>query len=69
VHFEAGVLNAETDGWNQDAGFLGKLGSAEFIPFPEPNLFFGGVHVVERRPDGVVRGAGDPRRGGVCLVV
>ncbi|HSM68460.1 MAG TPA: hypothetical protein VK830_02010, partial [Xanthomonadales bacterium] len=30
----------------------------------EPNIFFGGVHAVERLPDGSLRGAGDPRRGG-----
>jgi len=34
----------------------------------EPNLFFGGAHSVERGPGGF-RGAGDPRRGGVCLVL
>jgi gamma-glutamyltranspeptidase/glutathione hydrolase len=34
----------------------------------DPNLFFGGVHTVLR--DGAsLRGAGDPRRGGVCTVV
>jgi gamma-glutamyltranspeptidase/glutathione hydrolase len=32
--------------------------------WPEPNLFFGGVHAVERLPGGSFRGAGDPRRGG-----
>jgi gamma-glutamyltranspeptidase/glutathione hydrolase len=32
--------------------------------WPDLNLFFGGVHAVERLPDGSFRGAGDPRRGG-----
>ncbi len=32
--------------------------------WPEPSLFFGGVHAVERLADGGFRGAGDPRRGG-----
>ena len=32
--------------------------------WPEPNMFFGGLHAVERLPDGSFRGAGDPRRGG-----
>ena len=32
--------------------------------WPEPNMFFGGVHAVELLPDGSFRGAGDPRRGG-----
>jgi gamma-glutamyltranspeptidase/glutathione hydrolase len=34
----------------------------------EPNLFFGGVHTVLRE-GASLRGAGDPRRGGVCTVV
>ena len=69
VHFEGGVLNAETRGWQSGGAFLADLGAAEFVPFPAPNLFFGGVHVVERAADGSVRGAGDPRRGGACVVV
>jgi gamma-glutamyltranspeptidase/glutathione hydrolase len=32
--------------------------------WPEPNMFFGGVHAVERLADGSFRGTGDPRRGG-----
>ncbi len=33
------------------------------------NLFFGGAQAVERRPDGRLGAAGDPRRGGVGVVV
>ncbi|MGZ4383080.1 MAG: gamma-glutamyltransferase family protein [Gaiellaceae bacterium] len=33
------------------------------------NLFFGGVSAVERRPDGSLAAAGDPRRGGAGIVV
>ena len=33
------------------------------------NLFFGGVAAVERRPDGTLAAAGDPRRGGHGVVV
>ena len=36
--------------------------------WPEPNMFFGGVHAVEQMADGVFRGAGDPRRGGAVAV-
>jgi gamma-glutamyltranspeptidase/glutathione hydrolase len=32
--------------------------------WPGPNMFFGGVHAVERLADGSFRAAGDPRRGG-----
>jgi gamma-glutamyltranspeptidase/glutathione hydrolase len=35
--------------------------------WPDPNMFFGGVHSVERAPDGTLSGYGDPRRDGVCL--
>ncbi len=35
----------------------------------ERNLFFGGVAAVERRPDGSLAAAGDPRRGGHGIVV
>jgi gamma-glutamyltranspeptidase/glutathione hydrolase len=33
------------------------------------NLFFGGVSAVERRPDGSLEAAGDPRRDGAGIVV
>jgi len=36
-------------------------------PWPERNLFFGGVHAAARQADGALQGAGDPRRGGVSL--
>jgi len=32
--------------------------------WPESNLFFGGVHAVERLANGEFSAAGDPRRGG-----
>jgi len=32
--------------------------------WPESNLFFGGVHAVERLANGEFHAAGDPRRGG-----
>lgn len=34
-----------------------------------PELYFGGVHAVARRPDGTVEAVGDPRRGGASAVV
>jgi len=33
------------------------------------NLYFGGVQAVVRGPDGASDAAGDPRRGGVGVVV
>ena len=48
---------------------LEELGPNKLVRFPERNLFFGGVHLVQRSPDGTLRGAGDPRRGGICITV
>ncbi|MBT8062558.1 MAG: gamma-glutamyltransferase [Xanthomonadales bacterium] len=36
--------------------------------WPEPNMFFGGVHAVVRHPDGRFDGAGDPRRFGAVAL-
>ena len=37
--------------------------------WPEPNMFFGGVHAVAMARDGTMAGAGDPRRAGVVIAV
>jgi gamma-glutamyltranspeptidase/glutathione hydrolase len=37
--------------------------------WPEPNMFFGGVHTVRRRADGRLVGVGDTRRDGTAIVV
>ena len=68
IHFEAGVLNAEVFS-RPGHDFLESLGAPELVRFDTPNLFFGGVHMVERSPSGEVSGAGDPRRAGVYLTV
>ena len=36
--------------------------------WPEGNLFFGGVHAVQRFADGKFSAAGDPRRGGAVAI-
>ena len=69
MHFEAGVLNAETFDMADGGESLEALGANKLVRFPEPNLFFGGVHMVRRAADGTLSGAGDPRRGGVVRVV
>jgi gamma-glutamyltranspeptidase/glutathione hydrolase len=69
VHFEAGVLNAEIFDMEDAGAFLDGLDADEVVRFTEPNLFFGGMHLVRRRADGTLEGAGDPRRGGACSVV
>jgi gamma-glutamyltranspeptidase/glutathione hydrolase len=69
VHFEAGLLEAEPgvdpatldalerDGWKVER-------------WQERNLYFGGVQAVARDPEtGELSGGGDPRRGGVAVLV
>jgi gamma-glutamyltranspeptidase/glutathione hydrolase len=59
VSFEAGLGPAAVDALTQLF--------ARQTAWPEPNMFFGGVHSVLREPDGRLSGHGDPRRDGVCL--
>jgi gamma-glutamyltranspeptidase/glutathione hydrolase len=69
VHFEAGLVEAEPgvdpaalealerDGWKVER-------------WRERNLYFGGVQAVARDPEsGELSGGGDPRRGGVAVLV
>jgi gamma-glutamyltranspeptidase / glutathione hydrolase len=67
IHLEAAHLSVE-------GGFDTECLHELLVAYPSHhlwanlNLFFGGVHTVLR--DGMrLRGAGDPRRGGVCTVV
>lgn len=69
VHFESGVLNAETFDMADGGLSLEDLAPQKLVRFSEHNLFFGGVHMVQRLADGTLRGTGDPRRGGACIVV
>ncbi|MFN2469648.1 MAG: gamma-glutamyltransferase family protein [Gaiellaceae bacterium] len=61
VHVEGGADRAEVDG-------LAALGY-DIVRWRRRNLFFGGVAAVELAPDGSLRAAGDPRRGGHGVVV
>ncbi len=65
VHFEDGVVYAEP---GIDIGPLERAGRA-IGRFRERNLFFGGVQAAERNRAGEFSGGGDPRRGGVGIVV
>jgi gamma-glutamyltranspeptidase / glutathione hydrolase len=66
VHFEAGVVWAEP-GIPEEA--LAAVGYP-VRRFRSLNVYFGGVQAAERRPDtGALSGGGDPRRGGVAVVV
>jgi gamma-glutamyltranspeptidase/glutathione hydrolase len=71
VHYEDGVLNAERFDPSQQASeqVLASIGARQVVRFDEPNIFFGGVHLVRRDASGSFSGAGDPRRGGCFRVV
>jgi gamma-glutamyltranspeptidase/glutathione hydrolase len=69
IHLENGHLSIEH-------GYPDECVAQLLEHYPEAqlwsgrNLFFGGVHAVMRQPrDGRLTGAGDPRRGGVCVRV
>jgi len=56
LHLEGGLMEVAPAGW-------------EPVRWAGRNLYFGGVSAVERRPDGTLAAAGDPRRGGHGIVV
>lgn len=67
LHVDAGTLHLE-GGWPDRA--VAELSPAwDFVRWEGRNLFFGGVQAVGRTRDGQLDAAGDPRRGGVGLVV
>jgi gamma-glutamyltranspeptidase / glutathione hydrolase len=56
LHLEGGIDEPPPTGWTT-------------VAWSGRNLYFGGVAAVERRPDGTLAAAGDPRRGGHGIVV
>jgi len=67
LHVEGTTLHLE-GGWpDVDAATLPP--SWDVNRWDDLNLFFGGVQAVESSPEGVLEAAGDPRRGGVGIVV
>ncbi len=68
LHIERGVANVE-DGFPPSAlAGLEGLG-CETVLWPQGNLFFGGVHLAARGPEGLLTAVGDPRRGGVAALL
>ncbi len=67
IHFERGQLEIES-GLSEAALSALKGRYRERNEWPGTDFFFGGVHVAEWGPKGP-RGAGDPRRGGVVMIV
>lgn len=67
IHYEDGLLNAERGFENGAVSGLKKQ-YPNLKTWKEKSLFFGGVQVVSRGPNGF-SGAGDERRGGVSVIV
>ena len=65
IHLEEGIVHCE------DPAVADELEVAGYtvVRWRARNLFFGGVSAVEIRDDGSLAAAGDPRRGGVGVVV
>ena len=68
IHVEDGLLSLEP-GFSEGALEALRGDHPRHEQFPTLNMFFGGAHVAMAGPDGDFQGAGDPRRGGVSLVV
>lgn len=67
VHVDGSTVHLE-GGWSdEDARVLST--DWDVVRWEGINLFFGGVQAVERTAAGVLFSAGDPRRGGLGLVV
>ncbi|HYH60195.1 MAG TPA: gamma-glutamyltransferase [Thermoleophilaceae bacterium] len=69
LHYENGVVEAEA-GINADALEEIERDGWRVVRWRDKNLYFGGVQAVARHPEtGALSGGGDPRRGGVAVVV
>jgi gamma-glutamyltranspeptidase/glutathione hydrolase len=68
VHLDDGQVHCEG---GHDPAELDRLEARgyELIRWRKQNLYFGGAAAVERREDGSLAAAGDPRRGGHGIVV
>jgi gamma-glutamyltranspeptidase/glutathione hydrolase len=68
LHVEGGVVQIE-GGWPEETAAELAQAGCDVNPWAGRNLYFGGASAVERRPDGQLGAAGDPRRGGHGVVV
>jgi gamma-glutamyltranspeptidase/glutathione hydrolase len=67
LHLEGNHLNVES-GFSAHALEVLEAEWPGVEQWPDSNLFFGGVHAVERLSNGQFRAAGDPRRGGAVAI-
>ncbi|MCZ7588383.1 MAG: gamma-glutamyltransferase [Gaiella sp.] len=68
LHVDGDTAHVE-GGWSDDAAAALANAGFEVRRWSDRNLFFGGVSAVERRRDGGLGAAGDPRRGGHGITV
>jgi len=69
VHYEDGIVEAEP-GVDEEGLAAAERDGWKVRRWRERNLFFGGVQAAARDPQtGELSGGGDPRRGGVAIVV
>lgn len=68
LHYEAGKLDME--GWFDGEVLTTLLATyRETRVWDQPNMFFGGVHMVHKTAEGGFEGAGDKRRDGCFIAV
>ena len=67
LHIEGGHLDFEDQFEGNSAHELRAL-CPDHRAWPEPNMFFGGVHAALKDPDGHLSGVGDGRRDGIALL-
>ncbi len=68
VHVEHGHLDFEDTG-GEEAKTKLQAAFPDHRLWAEPNLFFGGAHMVHLDRDSGLEAGGDPRRGGVAVIV
>ena len=68
LHVDGETAHVE-GGWAADVAPALEEAGFDVRRWSDRNLFFGGVSAVERRANGVLGAAGDPRRGGHGVVV
>ncbi len=68
LHVDGETAHVE-GGWAEDVALALEEEGYDVRRWTDRNLFFGGASAVERRPNGILGAAGDPRRGGHGVVV
>jgi gamma-glutamyltranspeptidase/glutathione hydrolase len=68
LHVDGDTAHVE-GGWTADVASALEDDGFDVRRWSDRNLFFGGVSAVERRANGLLGAAGDPRRGGHGVVV